>query len=51
MNALSLILAQTTQPAVTLTTGGAVMMTACVVLVLGLNIFCLSRVLRPVRRA
>ena len=46
MNAL-LLLGQTEAANVTLTTGGAVMMILCVGLVLGLNVFCLSRILRP----
>lgn len=49
MSVLSAVLAQVGGSEVTLTAGGAVMMTICVGLVLGLNIFCLTRILRPVR--
>ncbi|MCK4342087.1 MAG: hypothetical protein KAY37_10235 [Phycisphaerae bacterium] len=47
MNTLTMLLAETADENVTLTTGGMVMMVFCVTLVLGLNIFCLTRILRP----
>jgi hypothetical protein len=49
MTALSVILAQAASEQVSLSFAGAVMMTLCVGLVLGLNIFCLTRILRPAK--
>lgn len=45
--ALLLLLAQAGAGDVALTTGGALMMIGCCGLVLGLNTFCLVRILRP----
>ena len=49
MNTLTTILAQAADEEVVLTAAGAIIMTLCVGLVLGLNIFCLARILRPSR--
>ena len=46
MSVLATILAQTAGAEDTLTVGGAVIMTLSVVLVVGLNVFCMSRILR-----
>ena len=46
MSVLAMILAQTAGAEDTLTVGGAVIMTLSVVLVVGLNVFCMSRILR-----
>lgn len=49
MRTLPLLLAASNGEPVTLTMAGAIMMIGCVTLVLGLNIFCLLRILRPSR--
>ena len=49
MNTLATILAQAAGEEITLTAAGAVMMILCVGLVLGLNVFCLVRLLRQPR--
>lgn len=46
-----MIPAQAAVDQVGLTVAGATMMTLCVALVLGLNIFCMVRILRPPRRS
>ena len=46
MSTLMPILAQAADEPVTLTPAGAAMMIFCVTLVLGLNVFCLFRILR-----
>ncbi len=46
MNTLAQVAAQTAGEPVTLTAAGVVMMTLCVALVLGLNVFCLVCMLR-----
>jgi len=45
MSCVALLLAQEAEGAVTLTTAGAVLMTLSVGLVLGLNVFCMTRIL------
>lgn len=51
MSSLMLILGQAATEEVTLTTAGTVIMTLSVFLVLGLMIFCMSRILREERPA
>ncbi len=51
MSVLAIVLAQTAGAEDTLTVGGAVIMTLSVVLVVGLNVFCMSRILRGQRRS
>jgi Na+-transporting NADH:ubiquinone oxidoreductase subunit NqrD len=46
MNTLAAVVAQAGADEVTLTVGGAVIMTLSVALVVGLNVFCMSRILR-----
>jgi hypothetical protein len=46
MNALTALIAQSGSDEVTLTVGGAAIMTLSVALVVGLNVFCMSRILR-----
>jgi hypothetical protein len=46
MPAVFVDLAATTEETVQLTVGGAMIMTVSVLLVLGLNVFCLTRILR-----
>ena len=46
MSVLATVLAQTAGAEDALTVGGAVIMTLSVALVVGLNVFCMSRILR-----
>lgn len=47
MTGLAVTLAQAANDSVTLTVAGATIMALCILLVLGLNVFCLLRILRP----